>query len=41
MVQNLLSRIVIKDGTPEAQVIQDSHEVFGRKPYGEANRMRL
>ena len=28
MVGNLLSRIVIKDGTPESQVIQDSHEVF-------------
>ena len=38
MVQNLLSSIVIKDGTPEAHVIQDSQEVFGRKPSGEANR---
>ena len=40
MVRNLLSRIVTKDGTPEAQVIQDSQELFGRKHSGEANRMR-
>ena len=40
MVKNLLSHIVIKDGTPEARVTQDSQEVFGTKPSGEANRMR-
>ena len=40
MVRSLLSRIVIKDGTPEAQEKQDSQEVFGWKPAGEANRMR-
>ena len=40
MVRNLLSHIVIKDGTPQAQVIHDSQEVLGTKPSGEANRMR-
>ena len=40
MVRNQMSRIVIKDGTPEAQVMQDSQKVFGRKPSAEANRMR-
>ena len=40
MVQNLLSRIVIKDNAVVEQVIQDGQEVFGRKPSGEAHRMR-
>ena len=40
IVPNLLSRIVINDGTPEVQVIHDSQEVFGTKPSGEAKRMR-
>ena len=40
MVRSLLSPIVIKDGTPEAQVRHDSQEVFARKPSGEAKRMR-